>query len=58
MLDGLATLAYSEWVRIKALLHSIEQMLMLGEHRGGRQSLFHDQYNALGKRSSSTCMRN
>jgi hypothetical protein len=28
MLDGLATLAHSEWVRIKALLHSIEQMLM------------------------------
>src|SRR5271156_5123695 len=29
MLDCLATLAHSERVRIKALLHSVEQMLML-----------------------------
>src|SRR5205823_4957060 len=28
-LDRLATLAHGEWVRMKALLHSIEQVLML-----------------------------
>ena len=29
MLDGLAALAHGQRVRIKALLHSIEQMLVL-----------------------------
>jgi hypothetical protein len=29
MLDCLATLAHGLWVCIKALLHSLEQMLML-----------------------------
>ncbi|SHK60863.1 hypothetical protein SAMN05444321_0032 [Bradyrhizobium lablabi] len=34
MLDGLATLAHGERVRIKALLHSIEQMLVLTQACG------------------------
>jgi hypothetical protein len=29
MLDGLATLAHGERVRIKVLLHSVEQMFVL-----------------------------
>ena len=52
-MDGLRLLARDGTERVEAFIgHRVMDVWVESiEHRGGRQSLFRDQYNALGKRN-------
>ena len=52
-MDGLRLLARNGTERVEAFISRkvLDVWVESIEHRGGRQSLFRDQYNALGKRN-------
>jgi hypothetical protein len=58
-MDGLRLLARDGAERVEAFIGRkvMDVWTESVEHRGGRQSLFRDQYNALGKRNLATIER-
>ena len=58
-MDGLRLLARDRTERVEAFIGRkvMDVWVESVEHRGGRQSLFRDQYNALGKRNLAAIER-
>ncbi len=58
-MDGLRLLAEDQGDRVEAFISRKVMDIWVEsiEHRGGRQSLFRDQYNALGKRNLAAIER-